>query len=465
MRDWTRRQFFFTWAPSLFAQRRRRIAEVERPNILLILADGLGAWMCGCYGNKEFRTPNIDLLARLGVRFQNAIVVTPAGSPSRATLLTGRTPMQHGIHDFLTSRPVTDPPQGQSEAPAGFAQEVMISDMLAQIGYHCGYIGRWHLGNDAQPGHNFSYTFTYAEEEVTHRDPLISRNGQISRVQGYAAELFTNAALEFLDRVPQGEPFFLVISYLNPNEPYEGHPDRYYELYQGADFKTIGWQPPAGNALRGRQYLADIVGNLRKCAAGLTALDDQIGRLLTGLRQKGVWSDTLVAFTSVHGLLWGRHGLWADGLASDPINMYDEVVRVPLILSWPGDIPVEATRAELVSSYDLLPTLCQLARLDPQIEQRNLCGRSYLYLAMNLPFDKSEEPWPTLAFGYYRNTWMARGRRFKLVLRNEGEGPNEFYDLTQDPRERENQYDNPGYITVRDDMRRRLEQWVEKYSV
>jgi len=460
----TRREFLAAQAWPLLAQRRRRIAEVERPSVLLILAEGLGAWMCGCYGNKAFRTPNIDLLARLGVRFQNAFVVTPADSPSRATLLTGLTPMQHGIHDFLTSHPLEDPPVGQAAPPPGFDQQLMISDLLAGVGYKCGYIGRWEWGNPERPGHGYEFTYTYLGPQLQHQDPVMSRNGSRVQEKGYAADLFTQAALEFLDSVEPGQPFFLVISYLNPNEPYDGHPSRYYELYQNEDFSSVGWRPPSPAAFLGREYLQDIVGNLRKAAAGLSALDDQVARLLKKLRERKVWSETLVIFTSLHGQLWGRHGLWDAGWGSNPINMFDEVVRVPLILSWPGDIPVEATRAEPVSTYDLLPTLCQLARIDPRKEERKLCGRSYLYPAMNLPLDKDEAPWPTLVFGYYRNTWMARGRRFKLVLRNDGEGPNEFYDLTQDPGERENQYENASYLTVRDDMRQRLEAWIKEHS-
>src|SRR5262245_28350375 len=98
-----RRHFLFgSLTTPLAAQ--RRSPEPERPNVLLILADDLAAWMLGCYGNKEIRTPNIDLLARGGTRFQNNFVCTPICSASRATLFTGRVPRQHGIHDFLTEK-------------------------------------------------------------------------------------------------------------------------------------------------------------------------------------------------------------------------------------------------------------------------------------------------------------------------------------------------------------------------
>ena len=108
---------------------------MQRPNILVILADDLAAWMLGCYGNQEIKTPNIDNLARGGLRFNNAFCASPICSPSRATFFTGRLPSQHGIHDFLTAKPIESPAQGQAEPPASFKNEVMISDVLAQSGY------------------------------------------------------------------------------------------------------------------------------------------------------------------------------------------------------------------------------------------------------------------------------------------------------------------------------------------
>jgi len=444
---------------ALWAQRQ---AQTARPNILLILADDLAAWMCGCYGNKEIRTPNIDLLARMGVRFLNAFVVTPICSPSRATLFTGRTPMQHGIHDFLTPNPVADPPQGQASPPESFAREVMISDILAREGYRCGYVGKWHMGNDAAPGHGYEFTYTMLGGSSPYQNPTMSRNGKVVAESGYLTERMTEAALEFLERQTPGRPFFLVVSYLNPHTPYDGHPQRYYDLYAETRFETIGWEPAAPNALREKEMLGDIVGNLRKCAASVTALDDQIPRLLDVLRRRQLWSDTLIVFTADNGYLLGRHGLWSKGHASDPINMYEEVIGVPLILSWPGQIPVEATRPELVSFYDLLPTLCEAAQA-PVPGDRNLCGRSFLTLARGRTFPKGQS-WPPTVFGYFRNTQMARDNRFKLVIRNGGEGPNELYYLSRDPREKRNEYDNAGFVTVRDRLRRQLDGWLERYG-
>jgi arylsulfatase A-like enzyme len=287
-------------------------------------------------------------------------------------------------------------------------------------------------------------------------------NGERREEKGYLAELTTSRALEFLDRQKAGQPFFLTASYFNPHTPYTGHPQKYYDMYAKTTFETVGWEPAAKNALREKNLLQDTVGNLRKCAASVTALDDQVGALLGGLRKRGLADNTLVVFTGDNGFLLGRHGLWSKGLASDPINMYEEVMQVPMLMHWPGKIPIEAVRPELVSFYDFLPTLCDAAGLAAP-SNRNLPGRSYLPLAQGkaLPKDK---PWPVHVFGHFRNTEMARDNRYKLVIRNAGKGPNELFDLRADPRERVNQYENLEFSTVRDRLQQQLRAWASRHT-
>ncbi len=459
MPAWTRRDLLAAAAAPLAAQRRDT---PPRPNILLILADDLAAWMLGCYGNQEIRTPNIDRLARGGVRFLNHFVSTPICSASRATLFTGRLPRQHGVHDFLTAKPIEQPPQGQAAPPPSFEREAMLSDILSAQGYRCGYAGKWHMGNDQKPGHNYSFTYTMLGGSSRYQNPTLSLNGNLVEETGYLTELTTRRGVEFLDQQAPGRPFFLVASYFNPHTPYDGHPQKYYDLYANTRFDTIGWEPPAPNALREKEMLKDIVGNLRKCAASVTALDDQIPVLLKKLDERGLRDDTLVIFTGDNGFLLGRHGLWSKGLASNPINMYDEVMQVPMLWNWPGKIPVEATRPELVGFYDLLPSICDVTG-SPLPVGGNLCGRSYAALATGRSLPRNQ-PWPTVVFGHFRNTEMARDHRFKLVLRNNGQGPNELYDLRADAREKTNQYENPQYLTVRDRLRSQLDAWRARYS-
>lgn len=456
---WTRRSFLSAAATApLLAQKKGQAPSGKRPNILLILADDLPAWALGCYGNKEIRTPNIDQLARSGTRFASHAVCTPICSASRATLFTGRTPRQHGVNDFLTDNPADNPPQGQKAVPDSFAQEVMISDLLAGAGYKCGYVGKWHMGNDQKPGRGYQYTYTLGGRN--YQNPVMYLNGERREEQGYLTEIMTNRACEFLDQQSADSPFFLSLGYLNPHTPYEGHPQKYYDMYRNTKFDTIGWEPPAANALREKNYLSDIVGNNRKHAASVTALDDQIPVLMRKLHAKGLWDNTLVILTGDNGFLLGRHGLWSKGHASDPINMFEEVMQVPMIWSWPGKVPPEAVRPELVSFYDMMPSLCDVADVTVPAN-RNLCGRSYSHLAMNRP---TKEAWRTTIFGHFRYAEMARDARYKIVLRHEGDGPNELYDLRIDPRERVNQYENEQFKLVRERLTRELEEWRKKYA-
>jgi arylsulfatase A-like enzyme len=429
---------------------------------VLIVADDLAAWMLGCYGNKEIRTPNIDLLARAGTRFERSFAVSAAGSPSRATLFTGRTPRQHGILDFLTAQPVADPLQGQAAPPPSFKDEIMLPDILAAQGYHCGYTGKWNMGDDQKPQHHCAFWYTIPGAASPYQDPRMSWNGEIVQEKGYLADLITAKALAFLDQQTADKPFFLTVSHFNPHTPYEGHPAKYYEMYANAKFETIGWEPAAPNALQDKEYLGDIVGSIRKCAAAVSALDDQIPPLVKKLDQRGLRDNTLIVFTSDNGFLMGRHGLWSAGLASNPPNMYDEAIWVPMIWNWLGKTPPEAVRPEMISTYDVLPSLCEAAGVSlPQ--GRNLCGRSYLTIATGKSLPKNQ-PWRNVVFGEYRDMQMVRDSRYKLVLRAEGQGPNELYDLNADAREKTNQYDNPQVVSVRDALTQELARWRKTYS-
>lgn len=419
--------------------------------------------MLGCYGNKEIQTPNLDNLARRGVRFQNAFVCTPICSPSRATLFTGRTPMQHGIHDFLTDQPIADPPQGQKEIPASFANEVMLTDLASAKGYDVGYVGKWHMHHeDAKPGHGVNWWYTMLGGSGPYNNTKMSLNGEIRQETGYMPQLMTDKACEYIGKQSAGKPFFLTVSYPNPHTPYDGHPQKYYDMYAKTSFDTVGWEPPAPNALREKNLLADTVGNIRKCAAATTALDDQIPPLLNKLKEKGLYDNTVVIFVGDNGFLLGRHGLWSKGLASDPPNMYEESVQVPMLMSWPGRIPVESARPELVSFYDIVPTFCELTGAALPAS-RNLCGRSLAPLVLRKPGVKPPV-WRSTVFAHLRNTQMARDNRFKLVLRNDGKGPNELFDLRADPREKVNQYGNAQFLTVRDRLLKELAEWRQKYG-
>jgi arylsulfatase A-like enzyme len=202
---------------------------------------------------------------------------------------------------------------------------------------------------------------------------------------------------------------------------------------------------------------SDIIGNLRKYAAAVSALDDEVGAILSQLIQKKIHDQTMVIFTSTCGALLSHHGLWDAGEASEPPNMFDEAVATPMILAWPLRLPPATTRPEIVSGYDLAPTLYELLSIEDK--PANLCGRSYALLAEGKPLPKGER-WQSGVFARLADTWMARGERYKLVTR-EG-GPGELYDTQVDPGEKTNQFDNPQFTVVKTTLANALSAWRQK---
>jgi len=461
--NWTRRSFLASAAAAPLlagASNGEKGLPPARPNFVLIVAEDLAAWMVGCYGNLEIKTPNLDKLASTGARFINNFVGTPASSASLATLLTGRIPRQHGIADFLTSTPLKNPERGQSAPPASFANEVLLSDLLSPVGYHCGFLGRWNLGNDEHPGHGFSETVTLPSGDPAGVNPALLVNGQQTQESGSTPEVLTRHATTFIDR--QNGPFLLVVSYPAAPASGDGIPSKYLDLYKTSGFQTFGIQPASPAALDGKEMLANTVASIRKAAAAISLLDDQVGALQKAIIRKGSFENTVFVFTSVTGQFLGRRGLWGSGYASNPPNLFEESIHTPLIVSWPGRIPTGASRPEMVSAADFVPTACDIVGVSVPSD-RNLSGRSYLTVASGKPLPK-RQPWKDLAFGELRGIEMARDNRFKLLLREEGQGASEIYDLRKDPNERINQFENQEYVDVHSRLEAELRAWHEKYA-
>lgn len=353
-----RRHFLFGTlaAPALAASKKlaSRATPVERPNIILIVAQDLGAYMVGCYGNSEVHTPNIDRLAQTGVRFAAHFSAAPAA------------------HD-----------------PAPFSG----------AGYNCGHAA------------------SAAETD------------------------------QFLDAQASAKPFFLTVGWASPTAV-EPSPKN-VELYANAPFESVGWEAIAQNATH-KQMLRDPRTGLRKYAASLSTLDDQLALLQGKLQQRGVLENTLTVFTSSGGFLLGHHGLWGGVDASDPPNMFEEVVKTPLIWCWPSKFPPQTVRNDVVNAFDLMPALREMAGVSQ--------GVTYLpfVYGRNLP---KKQTWPDVAFGSFQGTEMARDDRYKLILRNQGKGPNELYDEVGDVREFNNEFDNPRYAGKRERLSGQLAGW------
>jgi len=387
------RRYFFFGSLALPALAAKKPEAAFRPGILLLLADQLPAFMLGAYGNKQVYTPNLNRLAQTGIRFFNHFSCAPAPAPGRATLLTGRTPMQIG-------------PTG-----AASANDIPLDKLLFSNGYTC--------------------------EEAT-----------------------ATGALTFLDRQSADKPFFLQVNFQGVRPPYDPA-KKYLDRSAAEAFDGYAPERPAPNAALGKEYLSAIIPNVRKAAAAVTAMDDEIGAILTRLHDRQLLGNTLVVFTAACGALLGRHGLWDAADASDPPNMFDQAVSTPIFWSWLGHVPALAVRPDLISAYDFIPTICEL--LSIPAPQRNLCGRSYAPLVTGKPLPK-KQPWRLILCASHGNTDMGREERYKLILRDNTAGPNELYDLSIDPGETVDRFPDEHYLTIHRELADAISAWKLKYS-
>jgi len=257
-------------------------------------------------------------------------------------------------------------------------------------------------------------------------------------------------ALRFLDGQAANQPFCAVARYAPLREAGKV-PEKYAKLFADNSFTHSGWLPAAENATD-KKVFASILGPLRESAAAIAACDDQLPVLQRKLQERGVAENTLLLIVGTSGVLLGRHGLWGDGRASTPPNMFDEVVNVPFIWTWPSGVPGGIVRPEVVSLCDVLPTICELAA----VPAPGVSGRSVAPSVLSQKYPK-KQPWRDRAYAAFEGTSMARDSRYKLVLHQNG--PGELYDLNSDAGELRNRFDDPEFMGVRADLGAQLNAW------
>ena len=331
-----------------------------QPNILLFITDDHGQWACGPYDNREVLTPNLDRLAAAGVVMENAFTPTPVCSPARASLLTGLMPSQHGIHDYIAM---------SFDRVNRLAHVPTLPQLLQVAGYRTGLAGKWHLGLEDRPTPGFDFWFSVgsAYPLLHHGSRQFCDQGRMASLGGYTDDIIAEKASAFV-RTTDGRPFFLIVGLTATHSPWQGHPQRLVDLYRDAAFADIplGESYPFGeHALeslsvdrnRARQACAEYY-------AAVSHVDENVGRLQNVVEEAGQQENTLVVYASDHGLNCGHHGVWGKGNATLPLNMLEESIRVPLILSWPGVFPVGVRRDALVDHLDLFQTLAAAAGAD-----------------------------------------------------------------------------------------------------
>jgi choline-sulfatase len=430
-----------------------------RPNIVFLCTDDQAQWAVGAYGNREIKTPNLDALARRGAIFRNAFTVTPVCSPSRAGLMTSRYPSELGIADWIDPR---------KEPDIGLAPSAITwPELLKGFGYATMLAGKWHLGtrDEFHPTRQgFDSFFGFRDGSNQPINPRLEVDGQVRDLKGSLPDLLINAGLSFIDHHREG-PFLLSIHFRAPHTPYGPVPEE-----DAAPYRTLD---PAIPEVQGLPV--DRVKQLyREYYASVTSVDRNVGRLLAKLNEWGLAERTVVIFTSDHGYMIGQHGLWHKGNAAWLVegkkgyrpNMYDDAIRVPLLISWPGMVAPRTTVTQVVTNLDLLPTILEIAGLGTP-HNLEIRGKSLVPLLRG----QNTADWDDTLFGQYdmhhyqiASMRMIRTPAWKLVRHFEIGGQDELYHLTEDPGEARDLGTSalPMHSSQRTSLAERLEGWMTR---
>jgi arylsulfatase A-like enzyme len=431
-----------------------------RPNVVFVMSDDHAAHAISAYGSRVNETPGLDRLAREGMLFRNTFVTNSICTPSRAAILTGVYSHRNGV-------PVFNRFDGS---------QTTVAKLLQAAGYHTGLIGKWHLGSDPT---GFDRWEILPGQGVYHDPVLYTATGEKTYSGRYATDLITDLGIDFIRERPKDRPFFLMLHHKAPHR--EWTPDeKHRRMFEG---RTIP-EPPTlwddyatrTDALReNRQRVADDLtpGDLKvDPPAGLegkdltrwkyqrymqdylacvSSIDDNMGRLLDFLKESGLERDTIVVYTSDQGFFLGDHGLF------DKRFMYEESLRMPLLVRWPAVVRPGSTTAAMALNVDFAPTFLEAAGVQVPAAMQ---GRSLL------PILRGETPgdWRTaIYYRYYhdpghhntRAHYGVRTATHKLIYFWK-KGQWELFDLRSDPAELRNLYGQPGQEAITAELKARL---------
>ncbi len=464
--------------------------EKRPPNILYIMTDDHAAHAIGAYGGRFADldpTPTIDRLAAEGMRFTNAFCINSICTPSRATILTGQYCHVHGNRAF---------------APGLGREHQHLPRLIKEAGYETAVVGKWHLLQEPEV---FDY-YCVLPGQGSYFNPIFRVRGpdpwpeNTIRVAGYdsvhSSDAITDIALRWLrNRQQKDKPFFLLYHFKAPHDNFE-NAERYDWLFECQEMPEPdslwerGNHGPAGRPRYGtsigRRNERRNMGHhmfvdpdlddqeyqrvayqryMKKYFRCVRGVDDNIARVLDYLEKSGELDRTAIVYTSDQGFMLGEHDY------IDKRWMYEESMRMPLIVRWPGVVEPGSTCAAIVNNVDFAPTLLTMASAEvPEFMQ----GRSFLPLLRGEP---EPDDWPKAT--YYRY-WLhmthhdvpahygIRTHDFKLIffyglpldVRNALAEPTEpyweLYDLRHDPREMNNVYTDPSYAQVATELKEQL---------
>lgn len=436
----------------------------NQPNIIVVMADDHAQWALGAYGLSQIDTPNIDWLAEQGVLFENAMTPAPVCSAARASYYTGKMPSQHGVHDFLSEA---------AEYDANWlAGEKLLSERLVDEGYRTGLFGKWHATTDSrppQPGFDrwLSYNPYKAgwQNQYLHSGTVhFSSDNEEVQHTGVQARFLTEEAIRFIDN-PSPKPFFVSLNFTEPHAPFSGLPERLVDKYRPVANDIIKAGGASDMTDRGAQTTTpdDHVEQLAQYLAAVSLIDDQVGRLLDALQGRELLDNTLLVYTSDHGLLVGHYGLYGKTNATNGPNFYEETIRIPMIVHAPGEqFRDSQARGELVDLMDLHVTVMDYATEGKVSKTDYGPGQSMRPL---LEGNRSND-WRTLQFAERGHARMVTDGRWKLVRyyrRDPNDRPDDrWYDLAHPFAERH--ASDPPRQPLRDRLVSALDEFFSEYE-
>lgn len=421
------------------------LTAAEQPNILLILTDDQGYWDTGISGNPDIETPNMDRLAREGVQFSR-FYSSPVCAPTRAGLMTGRYYLRTGLYNTRFGGDTLG------------KDEITVAQLLKKIGYTTGIFGKWHLGkyHGYQPnqrgfdeflGHYHGHIERYSfPDQIYH-------NGKPVEARGYVTDLFTDAAMDFIEASQKKkEKFFCYLAYNAPHSPFL--------------LDTSHFDQPEGDKILEKYLKKGLAMRDARIYSLVERIDINLGRLFEKVDQLGMREDTVVLFMSDNGGV-SRH--FKAGIKGNKASTYEGGVRSPLFVRWPGHFPSGGVVEAQASHVDLLPTFCELAGA-PVPQDRAIDGKSLVPL-LESGKGKSHHEYVYHTWDrYFPNPdrrWSVSDQRWKLVgLFGPKTEPSpskwRLFDLEKDPGETKNLLTSEPKQAKR--LRREFVRWFEEVT-
>ena len=398
----------------------RAQAPEKKPNILYIVADDLG-WKDVGFNGSDIKTPNLDKLANNGARFQQ-FYAQPMCTPTRAALMTGRYPFRYGLQTAVI------PSSHTYGLPT---DEYLIPQALKDAGYYTAIVGKWHLGHadpkywPRQRGFDYQYGPMIGEiDYFTHQQHGVTdwyRNIKVVKEEGYSTVLLGNDAVKLIGQHDASVPLYLYLAFNAPHTPYQALPE-YMDRYKNISDPTR-----------------------RAYAAMITAMDDQVGRVLQALEDHHMRENTIIFFQSDNG--GTRNKMFAGEMDMSKITipcdngpfregkgtLYEGGTRVPAFANWPGHIPPGSTVAGMMHVVDMYPTIAELAGASTA-KAKPLDGLNmWPTISQGVPSPRTELVYNIEAFraGIREGDW-------KLIWRTPLPPKSELYNIADDPSEKNN---------------------------